>query len=113
ITQKHLAVLDPPVPILEPVLRYPRTSVTPGGPTGYREVQEIVSMYAFDAEGRLGFWAGLLPRVQAVLRAHGYKVRVDDQRNPGPRLSPSLDLLNGGSADERALLQRIANEPLG
>src|SRR4051794_26550806 len=86
VTPAHVAVMDPPVPLLRPLLEYRARAFRPGGPQGFEEVEETRTLCSFDVKGRLCFPAGLLPRLRTVLREHGYRVRVEDRRKPGPRL---------------------------
>src|SRR4051794_40495912 len=86
VTVDHVAALWPAVELLEPILQYRRLTFAPGGPQGHRGVEEDVILSQLDVEGRLCFSAGLLPRVCGVLGEHGYRVRIDDRRKPGPRL---------------------------
>jgi hypothetical protein len=113
VTQDHVAVMDPAVPILEPVLHYRRKSYTAGGPLGYQEVEEDVDLFEVDIKGRVCFPAGLLFRVRRVLHEHGYRVRIKDQRVSGPRLQVDHDALDGADDGNKPLIRAIAREPLG
>ena len=80
----HLAVVDPPVPELQPLLEYPVRVTEPGGPTGWREA--VVDMLAWqpDIKGRVGFPEGLVGAVRRRLRDLGYRVRIEDERADRP-----------------------------
>src|SRR4051794_39930943 len=114
ITQQHLALLDPTVPemepVLEPLLQYRRRTFAPGGPAGYREAEASVTLFTFDVKDRLAFPAGLLPRVGRVLREHGYRVRVEDRRRDGPRLLVDEGFLRQSDAD-RPLREALVQHP--
>jgi hypothetical protein len=113
VTEDHTAVLEPAVPVLEPYLSYRRKQFVAGGPLGHREVEQEVAFYDIDIMGRLVFSAGLLPRMRRVLREHGYKVRVEDRRQPGPRLRTDPEVLAEREHKHSELLHALAREPLG
>src|SRR5690348_3250266 len=107
ITPEPIAVMDPAVPLLEPVLSYCRRTFVSWGPLGYQELEEAVSLCDFDVKGRLCFAAGLLPRVCRTLREHGYNVSVEDQRSPGPRLRADESVLDDADAGVRSFLHAV------
>lgn len=113
ITPDHLAVMDPPVPLLEPVLQNRHRRFLSGGPTGYRQVSESRSLCTFDYKGRLVFSAGLVQRVHSLLRDHGYSVRVEDRRKHDSQLLVEPAVLGDVEPSDKALLEAIVREPLG
>ena len=113
ITKEHVAVLDPPVLLLQPLLEYTARSYEPGGPTGYREVMVPTTLCEFDRKGRLVFPAGLARRAVHLLREHGWKVQVDDQRPRDRRLTIAPAVLDDLEWQEHELLEAIIREPLG
>jgi hypothetical protein len=106
----HIAVMDPAVPLLESLLSYRRRTFVPSGPLGYKEVEESVSLCDVDIKGRLCFAAGLVPRVSRLLREHGYRVHVADQRKSGARLSVDTDVIADCDGKEKQLLQALTRE---
>ncbi|MBO0698778.1 MAG: hypothetical protein J2P46_10310, partial [Zavarzinella sp.] len=80
----HVAVMDPPVPGLRPLLEYPVRGTEPGDPTGWREA--VIDMLGWqpDIKGRVAFPEGLVGLVRRRLRDLGYRVRVDDGRADCP-----------------------------
>jgi hypothetical protein len=113
ITPENFALLDPPVPSLEPLLSYYEFEFESDGPYGHRRVEREVSMAVFDHRGRLAFPAGLLPRCRAELEAHGYAVTVKDHRKFGRRFQLNEALLEEVAGDERSFLEAVASAPLG
>ena len=111
VTGDHVAVMDPPVPDLEPVLEYRTRTFATGGPGGWRQAEEARSLCEFDARGRLVFPAGLLGRVRPVLRDRGYRVVVDDRRGAGPGVG--TDAFHHLPKRDRALVRAVAKHPLG
>lgn len=113
ITEDHVAVLGPPVSLLERLLTYTRRTFVLSGPLGYREVEETVWLCDTDVKGRPCFPAGLFPRLRQMLREQGYRVTVEDLRTPGPRLMVDDSAINGADAGTKPLLQAVARQPLG
>jgi hypothetical protein len=113
ISEDHIAVLEPVIELLEPLFSYRRRTFVPGGPMGYKEVEETVSLCDVDIKGRMCFAAGLMPRVRRLLREQGYRVRVDDLRKSGTRLSVDMDVIADCASKEKQLLQAVVREPLG
>src|SRR6187399_3177412 len=48
ITPQHTAVMDPPLPLVKPLLEYRRRKFVPGGPYGWREVEQMISLHGLD-----------------------------------------------------------------
>ena len=112
ITAGHDAMLEHPVPSLQPLLEYRRKTFVSGGPTGYRELIETVSLCTFVGD-TLIFGAGLVPRVVQHLEAEGYQVVVEDDRLQLPRLTTNTALMNAVEQREQELLQAVQDNPLG
>lgn len=113
ITKDHIAVMDPALPVLESVLQYRQRTFVAGGPLGYQEIVESVSLCEFDNKGRLCFAAGLLPKVRPTLLEHGYRVVIQDQRKPGSRLAVDLSVIDSADAGIKPLCREIVRETLG
>ncbi|QJW93129.1 hypothetical protein [Frigoriglobus tundricola] len=113
ITEGHVAVLAPAIGGLDSVLTHRTRTFEPGGPFGWREVEQMVSLYDFDLKNRLIFPAGLLGRVQRVLEEKGYAVVVRDLRstNKHMKLAPDVEYLF--ASEERNLLGAVALHPQG
>jgi hypothetical protein len=111
ITEDHFAVMDPPVPLLEPLLQYRIRSFVPGGPTGVQEKLNTFTLCKFDHMERLEFLAGLLPRIRLELRKHGYRMRIDDRRNATP-LEVDEEVVGECNCDDEDLLKVVARTPL-
>jgi hypothetical protein len=113
ITPRHLALVDPFVPLLVPLLTYRTFQFEGGGPAGHRRVERVVDLTTFDLRGRLVFPAGLLPRCRAELEAHGYQVEVEDCRRFGRRFEVDDPFVAEADGDVKPLLEALAREPLG
>jgi hypothetical protein len=113
ITPDHVAVMDPPVPLLRPLFDSRKRKFVPEGPLGYQEVEEEMALCTFDNKDRLAFPAGLLPRVRRVLREHGYWVSVDDQRYRSSALQVDANVLASEEGKNRSLLQAVRSHRLG
>lgn len=77
----HLAVVDPPLADLIPLLVSHRKQVDVGGPTGVNVVETSIAMSVIDIRGRIGISAGLLPRIVAFLEDRGHRCEIVDLRN--------------------------------
>jgi hypothetical protein len=112
ITEEGMALLDPPVPLLEPLLEYRRRTFVLAGPTGVLEQINEFTLCGFDREGRLTITAGMLPRVCQVLREHGYRVRIENLTKE--RALELEDNVLGECSDyDETLLTQIMQNPLG
>lgn len=112
ITPDHLAVIDPPLLLLQPYLEYVRRRYVPGGPSGYQPITETGCMWGLD-RGRLVCAAGLVPRLADVLQHHDYEVVIHDRRVPTLRLHHDADVLHQCHGDERALLDAVTGTSQG
>ena len=113
ITADKVAVMDPPVPLLEPLLLYKSFEFEQASPCGHRRVENKVSLCTFDHRGRLVVPAGLLHRRRAELERHGDAVDVEDLRKDGRRLGVDKDFLQELEGNHRAFAQAVADERLG
>jgi hypothetical protein len=113
VTATHLALVDPPVPLLLPLLKYTAFTFEGGGPTGYRRAEHNVEVAAFDFRGRLAIPAGLLTRCCAELAANGYQVEVEDCRRFGLRFEVDEQFVAEADSDVKPLLEAMTREPLG
>lgn len=111
VTVDHIAVLDPAVPELEPVLLYPSRSFRSEGECGWTEHESVETLCKFEIRDRVAFPAGLLGRVKPVLRQLGYRVVVDDQRHSS--MAVNSDLLPRLTGRNKALIRAMARHPLG
>ena len=110
----HIALIDPPVrEVMLLLTDHVRTFVAGGGPTGYSCVEESLTLGGFDHRERVGFSAGLLPRVLALLDEYGADVEVDDRRELPPWLAVEKDTLNELDPQQRVLVEAVLREPLG
>jgi hypothetical protein len=62
-----------------PLLEHEKRRFLKGGPLGYHQKWETVLHYCYTTDGRLGFSAGLVPRVQRQLQDQGIDVVIDDR----------------------------------
>ncbi|MFO0822841.1 MAG: hypothetical protein U0792_06935 [Gemmataceae bacterium] len=114
ITPLQVAVFDFDVfSLLEPLLSYREVTFEPGGELGYRRVATDKMMATFDIKGRLVIPAGLLPRCEAELAAHGYRVVIHDQRPSDKRFAVDDDAMDGVTEEECAVLEAAKTNPLG
>ena len=113
ITPAHVAVLDPPVSELMPVLHYGVHSFEMGGATGVRERAETMRCCDLDVNDRVCFPAGLVRGIVSVLRDRGYRVNIDDQRRPNPRMQLDTAVVAIAEPTVRAMLTIMAHETLG
>jgi hypothetical protein len=113
ITPQNLALVDPPVPLLKPLIEYTAFAFEPAGPTGHRRAEQNVQVATTDFRGRLAFPAGLLPRCQAELEANGYEVEIEDCRRFGPRFEIDDQFVAEADDVARPLLEALAHQPLG
>lgn len=79
-----MALLDPPLPLLEKYLTYSRIGFEEGGPLGYQERAE-----------------------------HGYQVELVDHRKFGAGFAVDKEFLKLRSDEECSLLAAVRREPLG
>lgn len=111
ITPLQLAVLDRAIPEILPALEYQRRRFEVDGPLGWMESEQIETLYGFDFRGRPAVPVGLLARLKRVLREHGYRVMIDDQRKTKMPLDPIV--LASLQGRERALVRAMAKQPMG
>ncbi len=114
ITPLQVAVFDRDVfPLLEQILSYRAVTFEAGGELGYQRVvtQQTLSMH--DHKGRLVIPAGLLPRCQGELAAHGYRVVIRDQRPVEKQFAVEDDAMEGVKDEERVVLEAVQAHPLG
>jgi hypothetical protein len=107
-----LAVMDRAVAGIKHLFRYPRRTFQSGGPTGWRESEELTVLAAVQHEG-LCFAPGLLPRVLGFLEEHGYRVRMEDRRTAARGLRTDPGVLDGCAEQDRRMLRAVARELLG
>jgi len=108
-----VALVDPPVPMLETYLTSTVQRFAEGGPQGYQQREEAVEMYATDFRYRTVIAAGQVQRVQQILTDHGYKVKLTDHRLFGDRFAVDKKLVRGLQGDDRRLANAVRREPLG
>jgi hypothetical protein len=108
VGQNHIAVMDPPVLAILPLLQYKERRYVPGGPTGYRSVDEVIPLGHLDFRDRVGFSAGLLPRVQRELQELGHHVQVEDLRRIGDRMEIDDEVFDDLDPKDRTLISDIA-----
>lgn len=113
IAHNQLAVVDPPLPELESVLRYRHPIFEARGKSGWRESANDVSLTAHDFLGRLVFSAGLLQRVKDFLAANGHQVQIDDRRTQFEPLKADAEVLYQATLRQLAALQAMRDRTLG
>ena len=108
-----VGLIDPPVPMLEPYLKYANKRFEAGGPLGYQEREESMEMWGEDHRDRMVIAAGLVPRVQQVLADHGYRVTLTDHRKYGKPFAIDRKFLRSAAGEDRRLLDSVRQEPIG
>ena len=126
----HVALMDPPLEIVESLLCYSGTNFKPGGSTGVQPFVEE-EPWGFDRKGRLALWAetapnvlsvlnnngyrvfpsGMVPNVLRILDENGYRVRIVDHREAGPCLSIDPEFYPSGKDGD--LLNEVVSVELG
>jgi hypothetical protein len=109
----NVAVLNPPLPWLLPHLEYQSRITHHGFRPVYSEEPQTVCQYKFDFRGRLVFNLGQLPRVLALLKERGIEARIEDTREPCPRMRPDPRVLADCCFTDRNLLETAAQYSLG
>jgi len=113
IADDQFAVLDPPVPSLEPLLTYQRREFKSGGPTGWRESSKEHTLCKFDFRSRLVFNVGLLDRIVEFLHSEGHEVEICDQREQRPTFTKTLFAPENATRQELMCLDAINEHPMG
>lgn len=96
---------QPPREVLEELV-VGRRAFAADGRGGVRRDWEPEDLFDLDPDGRLAFFAGLVPRVAAAARRAGYAVEVRDEGEPTIAAAPVDDL--GLDPDRRRLAADLA-----
>jgi len=107
------ALLSPALPSVEHILTYQRHDFVPDGSRGLKVLPVEHELFLYDHRGRLGFSAGLVPRVTAHIKALGGTVRITDHREFGPQHHIDAAVVQAATTAEQELLQVLVRESLG
>ena len=108
-----VALIDPAVPLLAPLLAYRRKRFEPGGKTGYRGREEELLLWQFDVHDRMAVPVGLLPRVMRILAEQAYEVTLTDHRNFKEPFQFDAKLARSLGTEDRRLVKSIRRDAVG